>query len=61
MIHLLNGNTAERSRSSDGCTVYPCGCAHTDTHWLQLCDAHYGPTLALHQQARQDHAARDLI
>lgn len=40
-MHLLNGNTLTRQRSSEGCTVLPCGCAHTDTTWLQMCDEHW--------------------
>lgn len=37
----MNDTPAERTRSSDGCTVLPCGCAHTDTKWVQLCEPHY--------------------
>jgi hypothetical protein len=37
-MRLLNGNTTVRQRNSEGCTILPCGCAHTDVLWLQMCD-----------------------
>ena len=54
---LLNGNTTPRVRSSEGCTVLPCGCAHTEREWLQLCDAHGSEWQSLHDAARIAHAA----
>lgn len=51
-MHLVNGSTEVRHRSSDGCTVLTCGCAHTDTRWLQLCSAHYADWHALHNRPR---------
>ena len=60
MIHLLNGSTEIRIRSSDGCTVLPCGCAHTDTHWLQMCDPCYQPDAAIRAQAKADHQRQKL-
>lgn len=59
MIHLLNGNKTERQRNSEGCTVYPCGCAHTDVLWLQMCDTDYQPTFALRERARIDHESNN--
>ena len=56
MTRLLNGNTTERQRNSEGTTVLACGCAHTDILWLQMCDEHYAADHALHEQARADHA-----
>lgn len=43
-VHLLNGSTEQRVRSSEGCALLPCGCAHTTgelQRWLQACDAHH--------------------
>lgn len=58
MIHLLNGATEVRVRSSEEVTVLLCGCAHTPTRWLQMCDADYQPDHALHLQAQAEHVAR---
>jgi hypothetical protein len=55
-VKLLNGNTAPRTRNSDGCTVMACGCAHTEREWLQLCDPHSEEFDALGRAAR---AARE--
>lgn len=55
---LLNGNTQERTRSSEGFTLLDCGCAHTDTHWHQLCDLHGMEWRAVHEAALLEHAAR---
>jgi hypothetical protein len=60
VIHLLNGSTEIRQRNSDGCTVLDCGCAHTPTHWLQMCDDCYQPDAALHAQAAADHRQQQL-
>jgi hypothetical protein len=57
MIHLLNGSTEPRVRSSEGVTVQPCGCAATDIMWLQMCDPHFQADNALRQQAHQDKLA----
>lgn len=59
-MKLLNGTKEPRSRNSEGCTVLDCGCAHTPTTWLQMCDAHYAEDHTLHEQARLDHLASEL-
>lgn len=51
-MKLLNGNTHVRVRNSDGCTVLECGCAHTDTRWLQMCDAHHAEWFKRHAAPR---------
>ena len=56
-VRLLNGNTTARVRSSEGCAVLDCGCAHTDVTWLQLCDAHWFEWSGLHDAARAGHVA----
>jgi len=56
-MKLLNGNATPRVRSSEGCTVLACGCAHTDVTWLQLCDAHWFEWSGLHDAARAGHVA----
>lgn len=60
MIYLLNGSTEIRQRNSEGTTVLDCGCAHTATHWLQMCEGHYTENHALHEQARIEHLAGEL-
>jgi len=60
VIHLLNGSKEIRQRNSEGCVVLPCGCAHTDVLWLQMCDADYQPDAALHAQAAADHKLQKL-
>jgi hypothetical protein len=50
----MNGNTTERQRNSDGCTVLACGCAHTESRWLE---AHFTEWSELHQAAATAHAA----
>ena len=55
---LLNGNHSPRVRSSDGTVVLDCGCAHTDTHWQQLCDLHGMEWKNVHDSAALEHAAR---
>jgi len=60
VIHLLNGSKEIRQRNSDGVTVLPCGCAHTDVLWLQMCDGDYQVEAALHAQAAADHKLRKL-
>lgn len=57
MIRPLNGNTHVRTRSSEGCEVLACGCAHDLRQWLQLCDAHYFEWSGLHEAARLGHLA----
>ena len=54
-LHLLNGTAAPRVKSSDGCAVLPCGCAHTDVTWLQMCDVHFAEFAALHGAAKLSH------
>jgi len=56
-MKLLNGNTAPRVRSSEGCTVLECGCAYTDVLWLQMCDAEYAEWHARHVTAHTAHKA----
>lgn len=56
MIHLLNGSTHIRVKNSEGCIVLDCGCAHTDTRWLQMCDEHYQEDRAFHNQAMEAYA-----
>lgn len=58
-VHLLNGSAAPRVKSSDGCTVLPCGCAHTEREWLQFCDAHMAEWRAMHDSVRRTLAAED--
>lgn len=60
MIHLLNGSKEIRQRNSENCTVLACGCAHTDTTWLQMCDADYTETEALRAHAREEHRLQAL-
>jgi hypothetical protein len=60
MIHLLNGTTQARIKSSDEVTVQPCGCAHTDVMWLQMCDPHFQADNALRRAAQEDRAIRSL-
>jgi hypothetical protein len=60
VIHLLNGNTHERQRSSDDVTVLPCGCAHTATRWLQMCDPCYQSDAALRAAAHQEKLEKEL-
>lgn len=57
-IVLVNGTSAPRSRSSEGVTVLDCGCAHTATHWLQMCRPHYAEDSAIHEAALVIHAGR---
>ncbi len=57
-VHLLNDTLAPRVKSSDGCTVQPCGCASTDTRWLQLCETHWLEEKHYRDAARITHAAR---
>lgn len=59
-MHLLNGYTEIRVRSSEGCTVLPCGCAHTDTRWIQMCDACYAEWSARHSAALNRNATSDV-
>ena len=54
---LLNGHAEPRVRNSEGCTVLPCGCAHLEREWVQMCDAHGAEWQALHDAARIAHAA----
>jgi len=57
MVTPINGNTTVRVRNSEGCTVLPCGCAHTVSAWVQLCEAHYAEWRDLHEAARIAHRA----
>lgn len=50
--------TDVRVRSSEGCTVLDCGCAHTDVAWLQMCDVHAAEWQARHDDALLEHATR---
>lgn len=59
-MHLLNGYTESRTRSSEGCTVLPCGCAHTDTTWVQMCDEHWQEEQNYRNVARSAHDATQL-
>lgn len=54
-MHLMNGNTTVRTRTSDGCEVLPCGCAHTALEWHQLCDEHFAQWSLWHVQAHHIH------
>lgn len=54
-VRLMNDATEARVRSSEGCNVLPCGCAHSDVAWLQLCDAHWQDWHMLHTRARPAH------
>lgn len=54
-VHLIGDNKAPRVRNSEGCVVLECGCAHSDTHYLQMCDAHYREWHALHESAHRSH------
>ena len=56
-VKLMNGHTEQRVRSSDGCTVLPCGCPHAEREIVQMCDEHYAEFDARHRQARSDHDA----
>lgn len=63
MIHLLNGATEIRERSSEAVTVLPCKCAHTNGEcqtWVQMCDEDYTEDHALHESARLNHLAGEL-
>lgn len=71
MIKLIFGDTV-RVRNSEGVTVLPCGCAHDDHKWLQmcqgaptpdhpLCEDHWGDTLTRHNRAHADYAAQGLV
>jgi hypothetical protein len=53
MIRLVNGNTQQRVRNSEGCTVLDCGCAHTAIEYLQMCDKHFTEWQKLHERASQ--------
>lgn len=61
-IHLLNGSTEIRVRSSEGTTVLDCGCAYTEqpSRWIQMCDPDFQADNALHEQARLNHLAGEL-
>jgi hypothetical protein len=61
IVCLLNGFTSVRERASEGITLFKCGCAHTDTHWIQLCREHGEPDEALHVQALQEHDTAAMI
>ena len=54
-VVLLHGDV--RERSSEGTRVAACGCASTDTRWLQLCEPHAATWIELHEAARIAHAA----
>lgn len=54
-VHLLNGTDRPRERSSEGCTVHDCGCAHTDLAWLQMCGEHHSEWETRHVAASIDH------
>jgi hypothetical protein len=60
MIHLLNGSTQARVKSSDDVTVRPCGCAHTDVMWLQMCDPCFQADQIFRRVAQEDRAIRSL-
>jgi hypothetical protein len=57
MVHLINGSTAVRVRSSEDCTVLDCGCAHSAVLWTQMCLAHWSAWSELHATARMAHVA----
>lgn len=40
-IHLMNGQRHTRVKNSEGVTVLPCGCAHEEIMYLQLCEEHW--------------------
>lgn len=56
-MHLLNGTSAARARSSDGVTVLECGCAYSEKAWLQMCDAEYSAWHDRHVAAAIAHRA----
>jgi len=55
---LLNGHAEPRVRNSEGCTVLPCGCAHLEREWVQMCDTHGTEYRERHALAKLEHAAR---
>lgn len=57
-IHPVNGQKHIRVRDSEGCTVLPCGCAHAEVMWLQLCDEHYQELMRERREAYLSHRAR---
>jgi hypothetical protein len=54
-VILLNGNKAERIKQSEGCTILPCGCAHLEREWIQMCETHHAEHEARHRLAQQQH------
>jgi len=48
MITPVNGNTEVRQRTTETATVLPCGCAHAEREWLQMCRAHLEEWKSLH-------------
>jgi hypothetical protein len=61
VVCLLNGFTSVRERGSEGVTVLECHCAHTDTHWIQLCRVHGTEDESYRRKAREDHDRGDMI
>jgi len=59
-VVLVNGFTEVRKRNSDGCTVLPCQCAHTDVMWLQMCRPHFEEDGNLHAEAQTEHMKQEL-
>lgn len=39
-VCLINGAHAVRERNSEDMSLLECGCASTDSEWVQLCKAH---------------------
>lgn len=57
-IHPVNGNKHVRVRNSEGVTVLPCGCAHEEVMWIQLCDEHFQELARERREAYLAHRAR---
>lgn len=58
-VTLLNGHTEPRVKSSEGCTVLPCGCAFTDwpSEWRQMCAPSAAEHFARHADALRAHGS----
>ena len=62
IVHLLNGNDHIRKRNTkgaEGVRILDCGCAHTDSMWLQMCVDHYDDFMDRHQKAKEIHCGSE--
>ena len=59
-VVLVNGSKEIRVRNSEGCTVLPCQCAHTDVMWAQMCHPHFEEDRNLHAEAQNSHLEQEL-